>query len=152
MFVFNSRVVLVIATYGPSPQGQDHKQALFRRFRSILPISLTSCNSTRLRLLTLGTPVSVLGTLWKFVVQGFFIGNWSCLGPPTIRWLCMTSSGSRRKGTPQSSSFKQDDSPVRAIHFRHRCTVRHRKPSFQVRKYKSVSLSCTTVKNALRSD
>ena len=47
------------------------KQAFFRRFRSNLPISLTNHNSTRLRLLTLDTPVSVLGTFWKFVRSRF---------------------------------------------------------------------------------
>ena len=56
----------------------------------------------------MGTPVSVLGTFWRFVMRLLFTGNWSCLRPPTIGWLFMLYSGSHRKGTPQSYTFKQE--------------------------------------------
>ena len=133
-------------------RSEDPKQAFFRRFRSNLPISLTIHNSTRLRLLTLDTPVSVLGTSWNFVRNSLFIGNRNCLGPPTVRRLFMLSSGSRRKGTPQRYTFKQDDRPARTILLRHELRFRYRYPTFQVQKYKSVSLSLPTIKKKLRND
>ena len=82
------------------------KQALFRRYRSNLPNSLTSHNSTRLRLLTLGTPVSVLGTISKFVTGVIFIGTGNRLGPPTVGWLFLLLSGSHHNGTPQTYTVK----------------------------------------------
>lgn len=41
-------------------------------------------------------------------MNAIFNGNWSCLEPPTIGWLFMLQSGSRRKGTPRRYAFKQE--------------------------------------------
>jgi hypothetical protein len=131
---------------------KDPKQAFFRSYRSILPISLTYRDSIRLRLLTLGTPVSVLGTGWRFAPKRFFIGIWTCLKPPTIRQLFMLSSGSRRKGTPQSYTFKQERQSCMSYPHPSPLWLTLPHTTLQVQKYKSVSLSLPTVTKKLRPD
>ena len=117
-----------------------------------MAISLTAHTSIHLRLLTIGTPVSVLGTLEGFVAGQFSLRIGVAADLPQLDGYSCFNPGLAVKALAGCIQLTRNDSPCRDTRFCFDPPCVAVKPSPPVREYKPVSLSRTTVRNALRSD